>query len=395
LNTQKNTDTSQLKQEVEIRLARLLEYLKHDSDNLKLIGEIADLQLQIGLFEYARTLLQGALAKHPGNAGLQFRLATIAMASGDVNDAIARFRSLQDSGIKSDVLNYNFAYSLMLDHQFDAAKELLLPLVNEAKESVPHATALLARCYHHLGMLDESISIAESFLQSHPDNTEILGIMALLNLDAEHLDSAKAYAQKAADLDVSNLDARITLGTLALAEQEDEEAERYFSQAITSNPENGRAWAGLGLAHMLKLSPEKAVSDLEKAVRFMPTHIGTWHALAWAQIVTKDLSGAKESFEHAMALDRNFSETHGGLAVIAALSNEPEAEVNTLIQRAIRLDPNSFSGRYAKSLLAGRYDNKSSQVMVQEIMNSLPSESAQQSLGESLQQYFRKRAPKH
>jgi Tfp pilus assembly protein PilF len=82
----------------------------------------------------------------------------------------------------------------------------------------------------------------------------------------------------------------------------------------------------------------------------MPSHIGSWHALAWCQMLRKDFAAAEASFSRSLELDRNFSESHGGLAVLAAMRGD-DASAKPLIERALRLDGQSFSGRYAQSLL--------------------------------------------
>jgi Tfp pilus assembly protein PilF len=63
-----------------------------------------------------------------------------------------------------------------------------------------------------------------------------------------------------------------------------------------------------------------------------------------------DVAGAATAFEQALALDRNFGETHGGLAVIAALQGRHE-EARESIKRALRLDRQAMSAQYAEMLL--------------------------------------------
>jgi Tfp pilus assembly protein PilF len=84
----------------------------------------------------------------------------------------------------------------------------------------------------------------------------------------------------------------------------------------------------------------------------MPQHIGSWHGLAWCQLMRGDVEAARASFEAALVLDRNFGETHGGLAVIAALQGRKQ-EASEAIERAQRLDRSGLSARYAQALLDG------------------------------------------
>ncbi|MNH31046.1 hypothetical protein D3C79_913770 [compost metagenome] len=69
-------------------------------------------------------------------------------------------------------------------------------------------------------------------------------------------------------------------------------------------------------------------------------------------------------------LDRNFSETHGGLAVVDVIDGlEDEARVG--IRRALKLNPDSLSARYAEILLLQRAD-KGEQAM--ELMHQVLAE---------------------
>lgn len=97
----------------------------------------------------------------------------------------------------------------------------------------------------------------------------------------------------------------------------------------------------------LAAAPVRA--DQAHAVVAMPDHIGTWHALAWAQLLLGDVQAAEASYRSALALDRNFGKSHGGLAIVELLTDRlPEGEAS--MNRALKLDPGAVSGRYAKSL---------------------------------------------
>jgi Flp pilus assembly protein TadD len=134
---------------------------------------------------------------------------------------------------------------------------------------------------------------------------------------------------------------------------------------------------------MLSSELDNAIDDLQKAVRYMPEHLGTWHALAWAQIVTDRISDARQTLLACMDIDRNFGETHGGLAVIDILENHRES-AKEHIKRALRLDKNSFSARFAESLLVQDSDPEQARQIIQEIL------SYQLSGGQTLQDRLKK-----
>jgi Tfp pilus assembly protein PilF len=110
---------------------------------------------------------------------------------------------------------------------------------------------------------------------------------------------------------------------------------------------------------MFALDLPRARTEFEKAVANMPEHIGTWHALAWCQILMKDLDGAAANFERALSLDRNFAESHGGRAVVAALQKRTDVAGESA-SVALRLDPHCLSALYAKAILSGEIKDAAS-----------------------------------
>ena len=85
------------------------------------------------------------------------------------------------------------------------------------------------------------------------------------------------------------------------------------------------------------------------------------------QILQNDLDGAKRSFEEALALDRTFGETHGGLAVVAVMSGKGVA-AQPMVRRGLGLNPQSFSAQFAQSLLLKAEGNTT---QAQKLVNSI------------------------
>jgi len=78
--------------------------------------------------------------------------------------------------------------------------------------------------------------------------------------------------------------------------------------------------------------------------------------MGWSQLVQRKMDSARSSFESALALDRNFAESHGGLAVVLALENDVQG-AREHVERALRLDPGNLSGRFAQAILKGEINN--------------------------------------
>lgn len=334
---------------MQAELEKKLQYLELDPFNPNLLADVAHLHINMGEFEKALDYIARGLEKSPGHPALNFAQGTLAIASNNPDEAIRILNNLkQNSDIVAPEVYYNLAYAHLLNGHADLAKEELDAIVGTEKQ-IPQSLLLHSRVNHHLGLMDEAEKCAYEYIQEFPSDPEGLGIMALLKLDMQ-ADDATEWADKALAFNENNLEGLVTKGSLALNELDKHQAESYFDKAVKAHSKSGRAHAGLGLINMANMDLSSARNELEKAVEFMPGHIGTWHALAWCQILLNDLQAAKRSFEKANEVDRNFGETYGGLAVIAAMEGKVD-QAKELSKKGIGLDPRSFSARYAQSLI--------------------------------------------
>jgi tetratricopeptide (TPR) repeat protein len=166
---------------------------------------------------------ENALARWPSHPAQLSRLANVAMANGEPDLAIRLLNGLLESGQNDPVVHYSVAYAYLYVGQADKVKQELLKIA-DVTEKLPQALLLLARAQHYLGEMDEAIKNARAYLEKNPDDPEALGVLALLNPDSEHTDEARAAAEKTLSLSQDNLNALVTLGSLALGTQDAEQA---------------------------------------------------------------------------------------------------------------------------------------------------------------------------
>lgn len=357
--------------EANIRRDRLLGFLAQDPGNAHLIAELVDLDLHLGLLSEAECHLQQGLAVAPNEPQLIFQKASLALRSGAVEEAEQLYRKLfEELGVDAPGIRYSLAYTLMLKAQYAEVKALLQPIIDHA--DTPGATALYIRCLHFLGELEEAIKIAEQYVSEHPADAEVLGALSLLYTDLDDMAKAGEWAQRALQVDPNNTEGLITQGTIDLGQEETEKAIAGFQRAVELKPSSGRAWVGLGLSEMLNLNLDAAKVHLAKATEHLPTHIGTWHARAWNYIVTNDIPAAKSCFLKALELDRNFAETHGGLAVIAVIEGRHQ-DAEREVQLGLKLDPHCYSALYAKTLLMSRAGHgKVAAKLIENVLTTTP-----------------------
>lgn len=338
-----NTDMAQA------RLQKLQGYLNADPNNFTLLSEASDLALQCGDWGTAKTLVERALALQPQDNVTRYRMAVILLSEDKPQESLAITQSLLDAGEAHPAVRYEYGRGLFLSSRFAEAEPVFAALLPEAA-SFAELPYLYIRTLHFLGKVKEAAAFAEDFLKVRPDDSLMQGMLGLLYLDDNDIDKAAALSAASLKLAPDNIDALVTCGTVALAFEKEDEAKSHFDKAVALHAENGRAWAGLGLVNMLKRDLPSAERDFEKAVRYMPTHLGSYNALAWIQLLQKNYAAAKKTLEAALSVDRTFGETYGSLAVLATMEGDWD-EAKRLAETAVRLQPESFSGRFAQSLI--------------------------------------------
>ncbi|WP_457447663.1 tetratricopeptide repeat protein [Roseateles sp. P5_E4] len=337
------------------RLSRLLDYLAHDPRNPTLLADVADEQLQMGDWAAARSTLQQLLEIQPGDALARYRLAVAERAGGDAAKAVTLLRELVTEGHSHPAVLQELARSHAQQGDWAEVAPTLAGL--KAIELPPgegDAVWLLRiRAHHHVGALEDALAEAKAWEAGRGAALPLQGqaAIATLLLDAERIDEA---AQLLSRVDARAIEGHAELaaaaGFVELSQGHAAVALERFAQSAHVEPQLGRAHLGRGLALASQGQLPQATEALKVAVEVAPSHLGSWHALAWLQLLAGDLDGAAASFEAALAQDANFGETHGGLALIAALRGNRDAAERHL-RTASKLDPRSTNVLVAKTVL--------------------------------------------
>ena len=298
------------------RLERLLAFVEHDSGNFGLMAYAGFAHLQAQRYEEAERLLSDALA----------------------------------GGREAAEVRYNLAFARFMQKRYADALEGLSSAVSLA---FPLALLLRARCLHHLARAVEAIADCRAHLAVAAGDAETHGLLALLLHEQGQNQTAKEHASVALKDNPQQLDAMLASASIHSQAREYEQAQPAFEALLRAHPGCGRGWLGLGLIKLSQMQTNAAKHDVELAAARMPEHNGTWHVLGWIHIMSGDLLAAEAAFQRALDIDRAFGETHGGLAVVAALQGR-ESEARQGIKRALKLDPQAMSARYAEIALLRR-----------------------------------------
>jgi tetratricopeptide (TPR) repeat protein len=348
------------------RLTRLLAYIEHDAGNLALRKDAVREACDIGQWGTARKLIDAGLETYPGESGLLALSGLLHLQAQRYGDAEQALSAALARGDGNPEPRYNLAFSVFMQKRYPDALRILDAQL--ALAPMPLALLLRARCLHHLGRLAEAIAACRNHLAVNAEDAAAHGLLALLFYDQQQNEDVKKHVEAALRLNPQQREALLAAASMQTDSQEYGAARATFETLLRAHPDCGRGWFGMGMIELISLQTDAARHDLELAATYMPEHIGTWHVLAWAHIMRGNVLSAGMAFDSALMLDRNFGETHGGLAVIACLEGR-EADARGSIKRALRLDPDGLAAQYARMLLFQHHgQHKESQAVLEAVM---------------------------
>jgi tetratricopeptide (TPR) repeat protein len=326
------------------RLQTLLQYLEQDPQNLSLITDAALAAFEANEPGQATDLLERYCALESLPLPLVNLGGMIALRAGRLDDAAMAFDDLIAQGAADPAVRFNRAWVHALKEEHEAA----LVLLDEDTVAVTErAAALKVQTLHHLGRIEEALAVGQGMAERFPDNNGLLGALSVAAMDADDFELARHYAVSAS----GGADALTTRGLIALNDSNPAESLELFEQALAEHPNAPRAWIGKGLGLIATGETKPGIDALRKGAEIFGDHLGSWIALGWTLFMERDLKRARETFEHALALDDNFAETHGGLAVLDVAEGKLES-AQRRADVALRLDRECFGGMLARILLA-------------------------------------------
>lgn len=344
--------------------------LQADPGNVELACAAADAALtQRGAAEAAQFIdaLSPSLRAEPG---IRFRRARASIAQGNYPMAVSLLEALSAEYGANGAVLHDLAFARLCLGELDTARDLVVKAQAVADDPMLHLLA--ARIAHAAGRTDEALQALDRAADGAEKQPLIDGLRALVLLDADRRDEAAVAANAALALDADQHEALIVSGTVALWAESAVDAEAAFGRALARHADSGRALLGLGQARMLAGRPEEAMALLAAATQALPTHVGTWHALAWCHLIAGSFVEARGCFEHAFGLDRNFADSLAGLALMDVIDGKL-ADAEAALRKAQRLDAASATLRYAQSLLAdARGDERAASQALASLVEAAP-----------------------
>lgn len=322
---------------------QLAGFLAVDPANVALLTDTAHAAIAAGRPAEARALVERLRVIEGPSPAIDHLTGLAAMAAQDWTAATAAFRALTEAGVDAAGVRYNLARSLAMQGEADEALALL---DDDLAAQLPQAAQLLIALLHDRGEMDRAETVARAAFDRFPDHAGVNAAISTLAIDLEDLALARAAADRAGD----HPEGWVTQATLAM-EAADPAAGPLFDRVLAVQPDNPRARVGRGLLALSAQDAAAATADLDRGAEGFGSHLGSWIAAGWAHLLAGDAATARLRFERALAIDDNFAEAHGSLAVLDLLAGDLDA-ARRRTAVALRLDREGFAGALAAAMLA-------------------------------------------
>lgn len=332
------------------QLEQMERYLHQDPSNPSLLLRAFDLAMHARAFVVARRYVDLALEAQPDDPYWRFRQAEVLSALGQWQDAEALYGGLLQTSPEPNVA-FGLARS-QAQRGNGAASIVTLWPYRLASEFPVFGATLLVRLLHHAGRGQDAMEYVTAVEARFDTDTTFCAAASLVALDEGNMALAMRLSKQAQAGGAEPLEALVVDATVALGNLEVDAARANFERALASMPDEARSLAGLGAVHVIERDFAHALPLLEAAHKSMPEHIGTMHLLAWCKLFLADLPGAEAMFAQALTVDRNFADSHGGMAVVLAMQGD-RSRAEHEVKVALRLDPTALSANYAVLVLAG------------------------------------------
>jgi len=342
-------------EQLQAKISQFAAFLQADPDNPALLLELGQLYHQAGHFDDALAYLVRLIELDPGSVAAQSRIAAVYLSQHRFAEAGVLLQRLADGGDRSTALQHNLGIALFFQERY-AEAAACFSAARDAGLDAPANAKFLAYALHHEGDL-EGAALAADAWSAGAATGAAKAYLSLISFDLGQRDKARSLAQAVLAEEPDSVDAHTVLGSLALEEQDIDSAAASFGQVLARQPDDGRALLGLGLTQLHAARPQEAIVSMQHASASMPGHAGTLVALGWAQLTAGDAAAAEKTFPQAIEIDRNFAESHGGLAAALVHLQRPD-QAKTEIMVANKLDRANFGAVYAQAMLL-KQDNRS------------------------------------
>ncbi len=294
-----------------------------------------------GLWSEAKALFESALASEPANTAALIGLAFSALHDGDGTRASVLLTHARTSDKRQqELISLGQIAVLINGGRFQPARAELERLAPEAGRAGPYL--LLADLMIYSGDTDKALAYADQGLARFPKDARLLSERARALLLADRLTDCAAEVRAALSADPRSVDAYIAQGDLARRQGLADEARAAYLSALALNPNDSRAWYGLGVVHSEREDLRRGRSELHRALALDSTGAGYRGELGTLETFASRMAAAETEYDEAFKANPDDYVALTGRGLLELKRGRAEAALAPLLHAGL-LEP-----RYAR-----------------------------------------------
>ena len=221
----------------------------------------------------------------------------------------------------------------------DARETLERVAVADAKN--PRHLLELARMAYRMHDLEGCLGYLGHARDLTPDDPQIHFLFGLVAVEMELPVVARQSLEKALAIDPQKPEYNYAMGGVLLGGGNGAGSVPYFAKYVAAKPGDPRGHFALGAAYFAALDYDRCRAEMLDAVKDPKTEAGASYYLGQIARMQENYGEALRYVERAITLAPSFGEAYTELARIRIGQNQL-AEARTAVERALRLDPDSF-----------------------------------------------------
>ena len=332
--------------------ATLAPALKDESQDAQLLALAGQSYLQTQDFAKASNYLQKAATLAPKAAAVRTSLGISKLAQGQEASGVSDLELAATLDPKSLESGMALVQTEMRLQHYDKALAAVQSMEKQQPDN-PTVQNVKGTVYIIKGDRENARAAFEKALALQPTFVMAAVNLARLDLMENKPDAARQRFEKILEKDKNNVGAMNALGDLALALKKNDEATSWFEKSSNANPDAIGPAITLGRQYLRIGQPQKAVALARKFQTTNPTNPDLLELLGQAQVATKDLPGALDTYSKLVNVLPKSPQAQLRLAGIHMLMKNDDAAAAD-IKRAVDLQPDFLPARLGQIELAVR-----------------------------------------
>ncbi len=254
--------------------------------------------------------------------------------------------------------------------------ETLLAQAVKLGPGLPLATHMLARIYLRGGQADKALALLQPALSLDPPRTEVLLLAGEAHLQSGDAARAEALFARAARLQPDNARARAAVALTQIGKG-DTAAGMAALESLSTDDAGATADLALIATHLRSRNLPKALAAIDTLAKKQPQNPLAPNLRGRLLVAQGDATGARKSFEQALALDGRYFPAVLSLTALDMSEQKPDAARQRL-QALADADPTNHRALMALAALAGRTGGSPAEVatLIESAVRAQPGDAA-------------------